>query len=151
MDRPIMTKVLSQIVWQSKVWGYQTLEKMWRKRILDMSMDRAVLSSGTTQTPARTSRGGDLKCPEHRQWVHSLRNFMGVPRGWVRPGLCPGVWSLSLSVRGTTADSLREDGQACLMSQSQRLSKAGPVCLAAASPLDVSRCWWIPRHGRLGI
>lgn len=49
---------------------------------------------------------------------------MGVLRGRVRPGLCPGVWSLSLGVGGTTADSLGEDGQARPMSQSQRLSKA---------------------------
>lgn len=62
-----MTKVLSQTVWQNKVWGCQTLEKMWRKHSLDTSVDRAVLSAGTTQTLARTARGGDLKCPEHRQ------------------------------------------------------------------------------------
>lgn len=62
-----MTKVLSQTVWQNKVWGCQTLEKMWRKHSLDTSVDRTVLSAGTTQTLARTARGGDLKCPEHRQ------------------------------------------------------------------------------------
>lgn len=61
-----MTKVLPQIVWQNKVWGYQTLEKL-RKHSLDTSVDRAVLSAGTMQIPARTARGGDLKCPEHRQ------------------------------------------------------------------------------------
>lgn len=54
--------------------------------------------------------------------------FDGSPEGPVRPGLCPGVWSLSLGVGGTTADSLGEGGQARPMSQSQRLSKAG-ACL----------------------
>lgn len=38
-----------------------------------------------------------------------------------------------------------------LQCHSPKVSKAGPVCLAAASPLDVSWRWRIPRRGHLGI
>lgn len=82
MDRPIMTKVLSQIVWQNKVWGYQTLEKIWRKRSLDTSMDRAVLSSRTTQTPARTPRGGERPEMSRAQAMSPFpEKFYGSPKG----------------------------------------------------------------------
>lgn len=141
---PIATKVLSWSVWVEQDLGViRLLKRCGRKHNLDTGANRAVLSSGGSQTPARTASRGNVRCPEQESMSMFPEEFYrssevsGQARA-VSKSLEGESGRICVFVSGSTADCFREDGQAVPVSQSQRLSKAVPAPPARSLPAG----WW---------
>lgn len=137
---PITTKVLSWSVWVEQDLGViRLLKRCGRKHNLDTGANRAVLSSGGSQTPAGTASRGNVQCPGQESMSMFPEEFYrssevsGQAKA-VSKSLEGESGRICVFVSGTTADCFREDGQAVPVSQSQRLSKAVPVPPARSLP-----------------